>query len=59
MNQQESFETLCSRLGVKFLCPIVNLSQSSKVGELQRQTYLFACLYEIIPPWEMCCRKKA
>lgn len=34
MKQQDSFGTLCSRLGVKFYVPIVNLSQSSKVGRI-------------------------
>lgn len=34
MKQQDSFGTLCSRLGVNFYVPIVNLSQSSKVGRI-------------------------
>ena len=35
MKQQDSFEILCSRLGVNFFyVSIVNLSQSSKVGRI-------------------------
>ena len=34
MTLRERFGTLCSRLGVKFYVPIVNLSQSSKVGRI-------------------------